>query len=45
MKTVKTIVIILIILILIPVSSWMVWSFRASKPLNILVMNKTVLGL
>ncbi len=45
MKTVKTIVIILIILFLIPVSSWIVWSFKTSKPLNILVMNKTVLGL
>lgn len=45
MKTVKTIVIILIILILIPVASWIVWSFRPNKPLNILVMNKTVLGL
>jgi hypothetical protein len=45
MKTVKTIVIILVILILIPVASWIVWSFRPNKPLNILVMNKTVLGL
>ncbi len=45
MKTVKTIVIILIVLILIPVSSWIFWSFMPSKPLNILVMNKTVLGL
>jgi hypothetical protein len=45
MKTVKTIVIVLIILVLIPVSSWIVWSFRSSRPMNILVMNKTVLGL
>ncbi|HEC42336.1 MAG TPA: hypothetical protein ENI20_05860 [Bacteroides sp.] len=44
MKTVKTIVIILIVLILIPVSSWIIWNFKASKPLEILVMNKTVLG-
>ncbi len=45
MKTVKTIVIILIILVLVPVSSWIGWSFKPSKPLNILVMNKTVLDL
>jgi hypothetical protein len=44
MKTVKTIVVILIVLILIPVSSWIIWNFKASKPLEILVMNKTVLG-
>ena len=43
MKTFKTIVVILIILILVPVTSWIVWSFRASRPLNVLVMNKTVL--
>jgi len=45
MKTIKTIVIVLIILILIPVASWIVWSFKPSRPLNALVMNKTVLGL
>ena len=45
MKTVKTIAITLIVLILIPVSSWIVWTFKESKPLEILVMNKTVLGL
>ncbi len=45
MKTIKTIVIILLILVLIPVASWVVWSFRPDKPLDILVMNKTVLGL
>jgi len=45
MKTIKTVVVILIILILIPVSSWIVWSFKASRPLNVLVMNKTVLDL
>ncbi|MFC2115725.1 hypothetical protein ACFLTU_04580 [Bacteroidota bacterium] len=44
MKAVKTIVIVLIILILIPVSSWIIWSFKQSKPLEIMVMNKTVLG-
>ncbi len=45
MKTVKTIVIILIILILIPVAGWIMWSLRPDKPLDVLVMNKTVLGL
>ncbi len=45
MKTVKTIVIVLIILFLIPVASWLVWNVKQSKPLNILVLNKTVLGL
>ncbi|MFC2098276.1 hypothetical protein ACFLSP_00890 [Bacteroidota bacterium] len=45
MKTVKTIVIVLIVLILIPVTSWIIWSFQPSKQLDILVMNKTVLGL
>ena len=45
MKTIKTIVIVLIILILIPVASWIVWSFKPGRPLNILVVNKTVLGL
>lgn len=44
MKTVRTIVIVLIILILIPVTSWIVWSFKPSRPLDILIMNKTVLG-
>lgn len=45
MKTVRTIVIILIILVLIPVASWIVWSFGPNRSLNTLVMNKTVLGL
>ena len=45
MKTVKTIVIIFIILILIPLSSWIIWTFRPDKSLDVLVMNKTVLGL
>lgn len=45
MKTVKTIVIILIVLILIPIASWLIHSFKASRPLDILIMNKTVLGL
>jgi len=45
MKTVKTIVIVLIILFLIPISSWLIWNIKQSKPINILVLNKTVLGL
>jgi hypothetical protein len=45
MKTVKTIVIILIILFLIPVASWLIWNIKPSKPINILILNKTVLGL
>lgn len=45
MKTLKTIVIILIILFLIPISSWLIWNLKQSKPLNILILNKTVLGL
>ena len=43
MKTLKTIVVILIIVMLVPLTSWIIWSFRASRPLNILVVNKTVL--
>jgi hypothetical protein len=45
MKTVKTILVILIVLILIPLTSFLIWSFKASKPLDILIMNKTVLGM
>jgi len=45
MKTVKTIVIILLILCLIPVASWLIWNIKPSKPINIMVLNKTVLGL
>ena len=45
MKTVKTIVIILLILCLIPIASWLIWNIKPSKPINILVLNKTVLGL
>jgi hypothetical protein len=45
MKTVKTIVIILLILCLIPIASWLIWNIKPSKPINILILNKTVLGL
>ena len=45
MKTVKTIVIVILILCLIPIASWLIWNFKQSKPINILVLNKTVLGL
>ena len=45
MKTVKTIVIILLILCLIPIASWLIWNIKPSKPINIMVLNKTVLGL
>ena len=45
MKTVKTIVIILLLLCLIPIASWLIWNIKPSKPINILVLNKTVLGL
>ena len=45
MKTVKTIVIIILILCLIPVASWLIWNIKPSKPINIMVLNKTVLGL
>ena len=44
MKTLKIIVIIIVILFLIPVVSWLLWSFQSSRPLNILILNKTVLG-
>jgi len=45
MKTLKIAAIILIVLILIPVLSWIFWNFKSSTPLNILVLNKTVLDL
>lgn len=45
MKTIKTILIILIILVLIPVISWLIWGIGSGKPLNIMVLNKTVLSL
>jgi hypothetical protein len=45
MKTIKTILIILVILVLIPLVSWLVWGFSSGKPLNIMVLNKTVLSL
>ncbi len=45
MKTLKTIIIILIVLVLIPVGSWIVWNVKSSRPLDILVMDKTVLDL
>jgi len=45
MKTIKTIVIIFLLLCLIPVASWLIWNIKPSKPINILVLNKTVLGL
>jgi len=45
MKTIKTIVIIFLLLCLIPIASWLIWNIKPSKPINILVLNKTVLGL
>ena len=45
MKTIKTILIILVILVLIPLISWLIWGLRSGKPLNIMVLNKTVLSL
>jgi hypothetical protein len=45
MKTVKTIVIVLLILCLVPIASWLIWNIKQSKPINILILNKTVLGL
>jgi hypothetical protein len=45
MKTLKTILIVLLILVLIPIGSWVVWNFKSSRPLDILVMDKTVLDL
>ncbi len=45
MKTIKTILIILVILVLIPLISWLVWGFNSGKPLNIMILNKTVLSL
>jgi len=44
MKTIKTILIILIILVLIPVISWLIWGISSGKPLNIMVLNKTVIS-
>jgi len=44
MKTIKTILIILIILVLIPLISWLIWGIGSGKPLNIMVLNKTVLS-
>ena len=43
MKTLKIIAVIIIIIILIPVLCWVFWAMKSSRPLNILVMNKTVL--
>ena len=45
MKTIKTILIILIILVLIPVISWLIWGLSSGRPLNIIIVNKTVLSL
>jgi hypothetical protein len=45
MKTIKTILIILVILVLIPLVSWLIWGLNSGKPLNIMVLNKTVLSL
>jgi len=45
MKTIKTILIILVILVLIPLISWLIWGFHSGKPLNIMILNKTVLSL
>jgi len=45
MKTIKTILIILVILVLIPLVSWLIWGLHSGKPLNIMVLNKTVLSL
>jgi hypothetical protein len=43
MKTLKIIIVIILVIILIPVLSWVFWNFKSSHPLNILVVNKTVL--
>ena len=45
MKILRTIVIILIILVLIPVVSWLFWNLKPSRPIDLLVLNKTVLSL
>ncbi len=45
MKTLKIVAIIIIVLILIPILSWIFWNFKSSTPLNILIINKTVLDL
>lgn len=45
MKTIKTILIILVILVLIPLISRLIWGFNSGKPLNIMILNKTVLSL
>jgi len=44
MKIIRTIVIILIVLVLIPVLSWLFWNFKSSRPIDLLVLNKTVLS-
>jgi hypothetical protein len=43
MKTLKIIAVIIIIIILIPILGWVFWAMKSSRPLNILVVNKTVL--
>lgn len=45
MKILRTIVIILIILVLIPVVSWLFWNLKPSRPIDLLVLDKTVLSL
>lgn len=45
MKTIKTILIILVILVLIPLISWLIWGLSSRKPLNIMILNKTVLSM
>ena len=45
MKILRTIVIILIILVLIPIVSWLFWNLKSSRPIDLLVLNKTVLSL
>jgi len=44
MKTLRAILIIIIILVLIPVVSWLLWNFKPNRPLDLLVLDKTVLG-
>ena len=45
MKILRTILIVLIILVLIPVFSWIIWNFKPSRPIDLLVLNKTVLSM
>jgi len=44
MKTLKIIAVVVIVILLIPFLSWLFWVFKSSHPLNILIINKTVLS-